>query len=138
MFLVIIFLHTFCANTFCVYFWSNVFYISDYSLTEMSEKALRDLNSIPETERKSESSSKACLTKPSADNADKNVEEWQKKKNCASLVSPPVIGNQIVNSEVEIGNAEVEYTESENLNDLEDIGACLKVLLNLLFLGQGV
>ncbi|RDX75480.1 hypothetical protein CR513_44629, partial [Mucuna pruriens] len=71
-------------------------------LTGMSEKALRDLNTILGTKRKNEGSSKACLTKPSVDNADENIEEWQKKKN------------------------EVEYIESENLNDLEDVDTCLK------------
>ncbi|KAF7819609.1 TOG array regulator of axonemal microtubules protein 1-like [Senna tora] len=52
----------------------------------MSEKALKDLNTIPETERKVESS--------------------------------------------KIGNAEVEYIESENLNDLEDADTRLKTLLD--------
>lgn len=96
----------------------------------MSEKALRDLNTIPGTERKSEGSSKACLTKPSVDNAGENIEEWQTKKNCSPLASPHVNGNQAVtaNSGVEIGIAEVEYIESENLNDLEDVDTCLKVL----------
>lgn len=93
----------------------------------MSEKALRDLNTIPETERKVESSSKACLTMPSIDNKDENIEDLHKKKSCASLVSPPVNGNQRDSSQAEIANAEVEYIESENLNDLEDIDTCLKV-----------
>ncbi|KAL1357076.1 hypothetical protein HN51_009074 [Arachis hypogaea] len=98
----------------------------------MSESALKDLNTIPPTERKSESSSKASLTKPPVDNANENLEEWQKKKSCPTLVSPPVNGNQTlsVSSGVEIGNAEVEYIESENLSDLEDIGTCLKNLLS--------
>ncbi|KAK7300709.1 hypothetical protein RJT34_11557 [Clitoria ternatea] len=100
-------------------------------LRGMSEKALRDLNTILGSERKNEGSSKACLTKPSVDNAVENIEEWQKKKNCSSVVSPTVNGNQTLtaNSGVEIGNAEVEYTESENLSDLEDIDTCLKTLL---------
>lgn len=98
----------------------------------MSEKALRDLNTIPGTEKKNEDSSKACLTKPSVDNADENIEERHQKKNCSSLVTPVVNGNQAVtaNSGVEIGNAEVEYIESENLSDLEDIDTCLKTLLD--------
>ena len=100
----------------------------------MSEKALRDLNTIPGTEKKIESSSKACFTKASVDNAAENVEELQKNTNCSSFVSPPVNGNQTVNSGTEIGNMEVEYIESENLNDLEDIDTCLKVLFPL-FLG---
>lgn len=97
----------------------------------MSEKALRDLNTFPGTERKNEDSSKVCLTKPPVDNAVENVEEWQKKKSCSSLVSPAVNGNQAVTagSGAEVGNAEVEYIESENLNDVEDIDNCLKTLL---------
>ena len=108
-------------------------------LTGMSESALRDLNTIPVTERKSESSSKASLTKPSIDNANENIEEWQKKKNCSTLVSPPANGNQAVNvnSGIEIGSAEVEYIESENLSDLEDIDTCLKVLFYSFLLGPG-
>ncbi|KAJ7970871.1 ARM repeat superfamily protein [Quillaja saponaria] len=90
----------------------------------MSEKALRDLNTIPGTERKIESS----LTKVYVDNGNKNTEECQ-KKNCSSLVSPPSNGNQTVNPGIETGITEVEYIESENLNDLEDIDKSLKTLL---------
>ncbi|KAI4346995.1 hypothetical protein L6164_007850 [Bauhinia variegata] len=105
----------------------------------MSEKALRDLNTIPGTERKIESSSKVGLIKPPVDNSEENIEDWQKKKNDASVVSPPGNDNQTVNSGVEIGNAEVEYIESENLNDLEDIDACIKVFSFNCCLGvQGV
>lgn len=97
----------------------------------MSETALKDLNTIPSTERKSEGSGKACLTKPPVDNVNGNTEECQKKKNCSSLVSPHVNGNQAVpdDSVVEIGTVEVEYIESENLNDLEDVDTCLKTLV---------
>ncbi|XP_004489299.1 uncharacterized protein [Cicer arietinum] len=97
----------------------------------MSETALKDLNTIPVTERKSEGSGKACLTKPPVDNANENIEECQKKKNCSSLVSPHVNGNQAVPAEsvVEIGIVEVEYIESENLSDVEDTDTCLKTLL---------
>ena len=95
----------------------------------MSEKALRDLNTILGTERKNEDSSKACLSKPSVDNAVENIEEWQKKNNSSSLVSPAVNGNLAVtaNSGAEVVNPEVEYIESENLNDVDDIDTCLKV-----------
>jgi len=95
----------------------------------MSEKALRDLNTILGTERKNEDSGKTCLTKPSVDSADENIEERQKKKTSSSLISPAVNGNQTVtvNSGAEVVNTEVEYIESENLNDVEDIDTCLKV-----------
>ncbi|KAL5080076.1 hypothetical protein RYX36_008497 [Vicia faba] len=97
----------------------------------MSKTALKDLNTIPVTERKSEGSGKTCLTKTSVDNASENIEECQKKKNCSTLVSPHVNGNQAapVDSVVEIGIVEIEYIESENLNDVEDIDTCLKTLL---------
>lgn len=101
----------------------------------MSEKALRDLNTILGTERKNEDSSKACLSKPSVDNAVENIEEWQKKNNSPSLVSPAVNGNLAVtaNSGAEVVNPEVEYIESENLNDVDDADTCLKVFSYPLF-----
>ncbi|CAJ2665456.1 protein FAM179B-like protein [Trifolium pratense] len=97
----------------------------------MSKTTLKDLNTIPATERKSECSGKACLTKPTVDNANENVEECEKKRNGSSLVSPHVNGNQAVPADavVETATVEVEYTESENLNDVEDIDTCLKTLL---------
>ncbi|XP_054800309.1 uncharacterized protein LOC129304611 [Prosopis cineraria] len=95
----------------------------------MSEKALSDNNTTLETERKEESSSKACLNMASADNVDENNKDLQKEKNCASVVPPPVNGNHSGDSQIEIGNAEVEYIDSENLRDLEDIDSCLKTLL---------
>lgn len=93
----------------------------------MSGKALRDLNMIPGSEKKNESSSKVSFTKQLVGNTDENVEECQ-KKNAASLVSPQTNGNEIANTTAETGSSEVEYIESENLNDLEDVGASLKVL----------
>lgn len=92
----------------------------------MSETALRDLNTIPGSEKKNESSSKGNITKPYVGNANENLEECQ-KKDSASLVSPQINGNETAKSEVETGNSEVEYIESENLNDLEDVDTSLKV-----------
>ena len=100
----------------------------------MSEKALRDLSTIPGSERKIESHNKAPLMKPSVNNDGKKIEERQKKTSCGSFVSPTANGNQTVDSGIEIAIAEVEYIESENLNDLEDIDFCLKVLSYPLFL----
>lgn len=94
----------------------------------MSENALRDLNTLPGSERKNESSSKGSLTKPYGGNPDENVEEWQ-RKNSTSLVSAPVNGDGTVNPGVEIGNLEVEYIESENLSDVEDVDTSVKVSL---------
>ncbi|KAG6659461.1 hypothetical protein I3843_03G033400 [Carya illinoinensis] len=94
----------------------------------MSEKALRDLNTIPGSEKKNESSSKGSFIKPFVGNMDENVEECL-KKNSVSLVSPQMNGNETANPEVDTGNSEVEYIESENLNDLEDVDASLETLL---------
>ncbi|KAL5582544.1 hypothetical protein UlMin_014986 [Ulmus minor] len=94
----------------------------------MSEKALRDLNTIPGSERKNENSSKGSIAKPLVGNTNGNLEEGQ-KKNSSSLVSPPVNGGEIVNSGAETGNTEVEYIDSEKLNDLEDVDTILKTLL---------
>lgn len=100
----------------------------------MSETALRDLNTIPGSDKKNESSSKGSFTQPYVGRADENVDEFP-KRNSASFVSPQINGNETANPEAEAGNPEVEYIESENLNDLEDIDASLKVLyvLHMLF-----
>lgn len=98
----------------------------------MSENALRDLNTIPGSEKKNESSSKGSFTKPYIGTATENLEEFQ-KKNSVSLVSPPMNGIETATTVLETGIPEVEYIESENLNDLEDVDTSLKVLF-LLFL----
>ncbi|XP_042987148.1 uncharacterized protein LOC122315346 [Carya illinoinensis] len=67
------------------------------------------------------------FTKQFVGNAVENVEECQ-KKNSASFVSPQTNGNEIANTTAETGSSEVEYIESENLNDLEDVDASLKAL----------
>jgi hypothetical protein len=92
----------------------------------MSETALRDLNTIPGSEKKNASSSKGNITKPYVGNANENLEECQ-KKDSVSLVSPQINGTETAKSGVETGNPEVEYIESENLNDLEDVDTSLKV-----------
>ena len=85
----------------------------------MSENALRDLNFIPGSERRNENSSKAIIAKPVVSNTNGNLEEGQKKNS--------VNGGEVVNSGAEVGSSEVEYIESENLNDVEDVDASLKV-----------
>ncbi|ONI19520.1 hypothetical protein PRUPE_3G283000 [Prunus persica] len=94
----------------------------------MSETALRDLNAIPGSEKKNESSSKGSITKPLAGNANENQEECQKKAT-AALGALSINGAEVANTGVEIGIAEVEYIESENLNDLEDVDTSLKTLV---------
>lgn len=85
----------------------------------MSETALRDLNTLPASDRKNESSSKGSFTKPYVGSANENVD--------VSLVSTHINGSETVNAVAETGNSEVEYIESENLNDVEDVDASLKV-----------
>ncbi|PPE01918.1 hypothetical protein GOBAR_DD01058 [Gossypium barbadense] len=44
-----------------------------------------------------------------------------------SSASVQINGGETVNVGVEVANSEVEYIESENLSDLEDVDTCLKV-----------
>ncbi|KAB2031750.1 hypothetical protein ES319_D05G326300v1 [Gossypium barbadense] len=46
-----------------------------------------------------------------------------------SSASVQINGGETVNVGVEVANSEVEYIESENLSDLEDVDTCLKKLL---------
>lgn len=89
----------------------------------MSGNALRDLNTLPTSERKNENSSKVSFTKPCNGNTIENAEDHQKK----SPASIHINGGETVNAVVEVANLEIEYTESENLSDLEDVDTCLKV-----------
>ncbi|XP_026381812.1 uncharacterized protein LOC113276425 isoform X2 [Papaver somniferum] len=84
----------------------------------MTTEALRDLNSLPGSERRNESSTKASLPK-FTDSTDENLDKLQRKS------SPPLASAPI--KEEEIGNtvvAEVEYIESEQLTDLENMDKC--------------
>ncbi|PSS30395.1 Crescerin-2 like [Actinidia chinensis var. chinensis] len=92
----------------------------------MSGKALKDLNALPASERKSESCSKGGFTKAHSEHG---ILEEKQKKNTASLPETPINGDESVKTGLEVGNSEVEYIESENLNDVEDVDASLKTLL---------
>lgn len=93
----------------------------------MSGNALRDLNTLPTSERKNDSSSKGNFTKTCNGNTIENVEELQKKN-----LSPVCLnGGETVNAGVEVANLEVEYIESENLSDLEDVNTCLEVKFSI-------
>ncbi|XWS40759.1 hypothetical protein CRYUN_Cryun17cG0023200 [Craigia yunnanensis] len=91
----------------------------------MSGNALRDLNTLSMTERKNDSSSKGNFTKPCNGNTIENIEEQQEKSPASVLIN----GGETVNAGVEVANSEVEYIESENLSDLEDVDTCLEKLL---------
>ncbi|XP_076927930.1 uncharacterized protein LOC143591670 [Bidens hawaiensis] len=92
----------------------------------MSETALKDLNLLPKSERTTETSSKDILTKPYVEQTGENVKQ---RKNIVTLVEPPVNGNEVEHSGPEAVVAEVEYIDSDKLNDLEDVDMSLKVLL---------
>lgn len=94
----------------------------------MSETALKDLNLLPKSERTTETSSKDILTKPYVEQIGENVKQ---RKNIVTLVEPPVNGNEVEHSGPEVVVAEVEYIDSDKLNDLEDVDMSLKVHLFL-------
>ncbi|XP_068638242.1 uncharacterized protein [Aristolochia californica] len=97
----------------------------------MSEKALRVLNTLPEPEKKIENSSKVCLIKACAENNNGNHEKWQVENPTLLASTFPSNGN-VGACGTEAGNSEVEYTESENLIDLEDVGTSFSMLLQKL------
>ncbi|KAH7847331.1 hypothetical protein Vadar_024816 [Vaccinium darrowii] len=92
----------------------------------MSGQALKDLNTLPASERKAENSGKENFTKPHSENG--NLEE-RNRKATASVVETVVSVDESVKTGVEVGNIEVEYIESENLNDVEDVDMTLKTFL---------
>ncbi|CAL5370557.1 unnamed protein product [Camellia sinensis] len=96
-----------------------------FSPFSMAETALRDLNTLPISERKNEGSSKGGFTKPHSEHG---LDE-RNKKNTALLVETPINGDESLISGAEVVNTEVEYIESENLNDVEDVDMSLKTLL---------
>lgn len=77
----------------------------------MSENAISDLNLLLKSE----------FAKPYVEHSVEKVEDKQ-RTSMGSLVQSPVNGN-------EVGLAEVEYIESEKLDDLEDVDKNLKMLV---------
>ncbi|KAJ8630435.1 hypothetical protein MRB53_023758 [Persea americana] len=94
----------------------------------MSGKALRVLNSLPGPETRNESPSKGNFMKAFVENSNENFEKWQ-TENPASVTPTPIINGEVGTAVAEVGNSEVEYIESENLNDIEDVGTSLSTLL---------
>ncbi|XP_030530818.1 uncharacterized protein LOC115741194 [Rhodamnia argentea] len=94
----------------------------------MSQKALRDLNALPGSERKIESANKGNLMKPISEITNENTEEWH-RKNDASLASTPASENGAAKSGNEVVNVEIEYIDSEDLNGLEDVDMTIKTIL---------
>ncbi|KAL5987564.1 hypothetical protein ACLOJK_035312 [Asimina triloba] len=92
-------------------------------LEGMSGKALRVLNNLPGSEKKNESNGKGGFIKAYIENSSENLAKRQ-IENSTSLSSAP--------NEVEVGgacaeggNTEVEYIESEKLNEIEDVDSSL-------------
>lgn len=97
----------------------------------ISETALRDLNLLPKSERSNETSSKDILAKPYVEHTDENVGGKQ-RKSITSLAEPPINGTDVAHSASEVVVTEVEYIDSEKLDDLGDVDKSLKVDLLLI------
>ncbi|KAL5723688.1 hypothetical protein ACHQM5_007058 [Ranunculus cassubicifolius] len=91
----------------------------------MSGKALRDFNTLPVSERKSDSFS---ITKTCNEKLNENLDNGQ-KKNPAFLASNAITDSEVANSGGEVAAVEVEYIESENLKDLDDSDSTLNTIL---------
>ncbi|KAF5765977.1 putative armadillo-like helical, CLASP domain, TOG domain-containing protein [Helianthus annuus] len=96
----------------------------------MSETALRDLNLLPKSERTTETSSKDILTKPYIEQTGENVRGKQRKNIVSVVEPPPMNGKEVDHSGPEAVVTEVEYIDSDKLNDLEDVDMSLKMLLD--------
>ncbi|KAK1297242.1 hypothetical protein QJS10_CPB15g00916 [Acorus calamus] len=94
----------------------------------MSGKALRDLNLLPGAETRIDSCSKGSITKSITENSCENLDKRQMKFP-VYLSSTPSNEVDSRNAGVEIGTSEVEYIESENLDDLADADASLSTIL---------
>lgn len=80
-----------------------------------------------QTPMKDDSSCNVCPTRPGSENGDSKLEE--QKNNTSSTVDINPVGK----TEVETGIVEVEYIESENLNDVEDLDFTRQVYLLVKF-----
>lgn len=94
----------------------------------MSEKALRDLNIQPISDKNSEFSSKGVLEKSPVEAENENVKEMNHAKPASLVSSVPSKDAKTLDPGAANGNVEIEYIESENLHQLEDVDAILSVL----------
>lgn len=97
----------------------------------MPDVALEDVNKVAESERMNGNSSNGNLIKPMTETKDETIGEKLNKK-MAPLVDLPIDGEGAENSGGEPVNVEIEYIESENLKDVEDVENCLQVVMLLL------
>ncbi|KAH6781723.1 ARM repeat superfamily protein [Perilla frutescens var. hirtella] len=94
----------------------------------MSEIAVRD-NNVPESQRINGSFNNGSIIKPQVEGMNENTEERQRKGMDAVFgTSIKIDGTE--NPEAVVANSEVEYIESEDLKDVEDVDDCLKTLLS--------
>ena len=91
----------------------------------MSANTLRDPNMLPESENKTEteSSTNGEFYKPQTEHTEENREE---RKNSCPLVEISPNENGALVSGTEAASVEVEYIESENLDDVEDVDTSLE------------
>ncbi|KAI4366626.1 hypothetical protein MLD38_022483 [Melastoma candidum] len=95
----------------------------------MSEQAAADLDPQKGSEEKLELLEKGNRVKAIAENGNNKNQEGPVKFT-DTLAPDPANGNGCVKTGADVGNSEVEYIESENLDDLEDVEAALKGLLS--------
>ncbi|GER35759.1 ARM repeat superfamily protein [Striga asiatica] len=103
-----------------LFFWIQVNSI-------MSEVALGDVVIIPEPEMPNGSSINGNSTKPILQPLDENIDGKQKKL-MAPSADLSIKLDETENSRGEAPSLEVEYIESENLKDVEDVENCVKTL----------
>ncbi|KAL8132430.1 hypothetical protein AgCh_008070 [Apium graveolens] len=82
---------------------------------------------LPESEKEIESSTNGVFHKPQTEQKDENLGE--QRKNSFPLVEISPNENETVVSVTEVPSTEVEYIESENLDDVEDVDTSLEILL---------
>ncbi|KAH6829217.1 ARM repeat superfamily protein [Perilla frutescens var. hirtella] len=94
----------------------------------MSEIAVRD-NNVPESQRINGSFNNGSIIKPQVEGMNENTEERQ-WKGMDAVVGTSIKIDGTENPEAVVANSEVEYIESEDLKDVEDVDDCLKTLLS--------
>lgn len=107
--------------------------ISESNPYMMSEEAASDLIALPEAGKNKETPSNGSVPVIAVESVDKSSKDKERGKP-ALLVGPGLNGDSEVNTGAEVGNSEVEYIESENLNDVEDVDTSLKVLQFVVYL----
>ncbi|KAG6391817.1 hypothetical protein SASPL_149577 [Salvia splendens] len=92
----------------------------------MSEIAVRD-NNVPDSQRINGGFSNGKVVKAQVEGVSENSEEMQ-RKGMAAVVGTSAKIDETENSEAVVTSIEVEYIESEDLKDVEDVDDCLKVM----------